>query len=475
MRRLAAVLPARLGGGTEGGRSLAAVLVGGGIWALGGKAVGGVLGLGITAVLARLMAPAELGIYLLAFSLVVTAATLARLGLEQVGLRLVAEHLGRQEDAAAAAVAWRVLALVGLAGLALGVLAGIWPGPWLAEAAFGSVALASVLPVSAAWLVAFTIQLTLAELFRGARDIRLASLMGGTVFGGLLSTCLIGLLVAVAWALGIGLDAERALLLSLAGTVGATLPGFWLLARRLPPPGRVPGLPGHRRLLRLGLPLLVAQFSLLVMLQADLWILALFRPESEVALYGAASRVVKFLALLAVVNDVTAPEIARLNVRGDRSRLEQLLQVSATCAALPCVMALAVLAAAPAGLLELLYGSYYREAWAVLLILGVRTAVTVLVGSAPYVLVMTGHGAARMAVSLGGTAAMLALGLALTPAFGMTGLAVAVAAAGALQQIAAWAAVRRCCGVWTHADPVRTAATLRTLLARAMKPPPHAA
>jgi O-antigen/teichoic acid export membrane protein len=462
------VLAGRLGSSPRGEHSLTALLVGGGAWALGGKAVSGVLGLVITAALAHMMPPDELGIYLLAFSIVTTVATLARLGLEQVGLRLVAEHLGRREDEAAAAVAWRVLALVALAGAALGFLGGIWPGPWLADRVLGSATLASVLPVSALWLAGFTVQLTLAELFRGARDIRMASLMGGTVFGGLLSTCLIALLVAGAHALEIGLDAERALLLSVAGTVGAVVPGLWLLTRRLPPGGRaVPGLPSRLALVHLGLPLLVAQFSLLIMLQADLWILALFRPESEVALYGAASRFIKLLALLTVVNDVTAPEIARLNVAGDRGRLEQLLQISATVAAVPCLAALGVVALAPADLLELLYGSYYREAWTVLLALGVRTAIAVLVGSAPHVLVMTGLGTARMAVSLGGTAAMLALGFALTPAFGMTGLAVAVATAGSLQQVAAWAVVRRRCGVWTHAAPIKTAAKLRSLLARA--------
>lgn len=448
-------------------RSLAAILVGGGIWALGGKCVGGVLGLVITATLARLMPPAELGVYLLAFSFVSIVATLARLGLEQVGLRLVAESLGRGDSATAAAVAWRALALVAAAAVAVGLLAGALLGPWLARGAFGSAALAEAMPAAGAWLACFAIQLTLAELFRGCRDIRLASLFGGTVFGGALSTMLLAAAVGGAWALGLALSAREALWVSAAVTAATAALGLALLARRLPP-RRSPATrgPGWGALARLGLPLLVSQLGVLVMVQADIWILGLFRPEDEVALYGAAARLVRFLALLAIVNDVTAPEIARLNVHGQRERLETLLQTTATLAALPCLAALAVVALAPGEILALLFGPFYRDSAPVLVILAMGVATVAFVGSAPYVLMMTGHGAVRMGVSLGGTAAMLAGGFLLTPAFGPTGLAVAVAGALALQQVAAWLCVRRYCGVWTHADPVKALGQLRRFLGK---------
>jgi hypothetical protein len=48
----------------------------------------------------------------------------------------------------------------------------------------------------------------------------------------------------------------------------------------------------------------------------------------------------------------------------------------------------------------------------------------------------------------------------------MTGLAVAVSAAIALEQVGLWACVRWRCGLWTHADPVKAISLIKRFLAR---------
>jgi O-antigen/teichoic acid export membrane protein len=389
-------------------------LLGGGAWALASKCVGGAVGLGITALLARLLTPPEFGAYLIAFSIVTLAAMSARFGLDQAGLRLVSEHLGRGEEVLAGRIAWRVLGIVACASAALGIAFGLAVGPWLVQQLFRSDLLEGNMLLAGAWLACLAVQLTLAELFRACRDIRMASVLAGTLFGGVLSTILIALAILLVWLLGVHMNVRGALLISVVGTAAATAFGLAMLARRFGV-ARVAASPRGTRplalgaILKLALPLLLAQLGTLVLVQADIWILGAFRPEREVALYGAASRVVKSMALLlAVANEVTAPEIARLNVQGERERLADLLGSTAALGALPALALLVVLAVAAEDVLEVLFGTFYREAGVVLLILATGQAVNVFLGSTHYALVMTGHGTLRMGVALAAASSLVA-------------------------------------------------------------------
>ena len=453
-------------------RPLGSRLLGGGVWALGSKCVGGVLGLGITALLARLLTPPEFGAYLIAFSIVTMAAMAARLGLDQAGLRLMSEQFGRDDEALGARTAWRVLGIVVCTGAALGIAFGLAVGPWLVRQLFRSDLLEGNMFIAGAWLACLAIQLTLAELFRACRDIRMASLLGGTVFGGSLSSILIALAILLVWLAGMRMDVRGALWISVGSAAAATAFGLAMLARRFARAGvgracanaRPPALGA---ILKLGLPLLATQVGAFVLIQADIWILGAFRPEGEVALYGAASRVVKSMALLlAVVNEVTAPEIARLNVQGERERLADLLGSTAALCALPALGLLVVLAVAAENVLELLFGAFYREAGVILLILAAGQAVNVFVGSTHYALVMTGHGTVRMVAALAAATSLVAIGVAVTPSYGMIGLALAVSAILGLEQVGLWLCVRWRCGLWIHADPGKTLGLIKEFLAR---------
>ena len=58
-------------------------LVRGGAWALTGKILAALSGLGVNALLARLLTPEEMGVYFLTLSLVTIASLFAQMGMTQ--------------------------------------------------------------------------------------------------------------------------------------------------------------------------------------------------------------------------------------------------------------------------------------------------------------------------------------------------------------------------------------------------------
>jgi len=104
-------------------RSIKEKLLKGGAWAFAGKVVTALSGLAISALLARLLTPEEMGAYFLTFSLVSVAAIVAQLGLTQTVVRLVAESMGTDRPGRARQSVILALRLAGFSGLTIEALA----------------------------------------------------------------------------------------------------------------------------------------------------------------------------------------------------------------------------------------------------------------------------------------------------------------------------------------------------------------
>jgi O-antigen/teichoic acid export membrane protein len=74
-------------------------LLSGGVWVVAGKILGGPVVVVTNMLLARVLSPAELGAYFLAFSLVTVCATVAPLGANRAVVRFVAEAIGLNRPA----------------------------------------------------------------------------------------------------------------------------------------------------------------------------------------------------------------------------------------------------------------------------------------------------------------------------------------------------------------------------------------
>lgn len=422
-------------------------LLSGGAWAFGGRLAMVFTALASNALLARLLSPQHLGAYFLAFSVVLVGGQWGA-GLGQVVVRFVAESIGLQQFARARQMLGRSLVLGVLGSLAIGTIYLVL-GRIVGNVLFHAPALAGVTGLVAGWMVVTALQALLSEALRGFQDIRLA-----TIFGGLSTGVLLIASLGVLWSLGYRANLSTALLFTVAaGLVSVSLAG-WLLHRKaasLPRQGAKDHI-GFGGIMRVALPLLVVNFTQLALTQADLWILAAFQPQKEVAIYGAAARMVILVAMpIMVVNSVTPPLIAEMYAQGRKRELECVLRATATLAGIPAFLVLAGFILLGGPILGLMFGDYYREGATVLVLLSIGQLVNVWVGACGMALVMTGHQTAAMVITVASSLVMAIGGLSVVGPYGATGIAAAAAAGVAICNISFWLVAKRKTGMWTHA------------------------
>lgn len=421
-------------------------LLSGGIWAVLGQVLRMLLGLISSALVARLLPVSAFGIYFIAISIVDSLALVGQGGFQGAVVRVVAESMGLRNPARAKA-AIKLALLGGSACIAIVVTLFWFRGRWFAETVFHSPLLGEMTGLIVLWAVIMTFQQLIAESFRGLHDIRMA-----TLFGRLLPSFLVCALFAVQWLIKGSSDLRHVLILWVLGSGVSVMVGITALMRRGRDLSRdpTPVLP-VRQMAGIAWPIAVSTITLFVVAQADLWILAIFRPAREVAAYGAALRLSTLIgAPLLVANLVLPPLIAELFAKGDRKALEKVLRSTATMAAIPAVLAVLAVVLGHNELVALIYGPRYVNAGEVLVILSIGQLVSVLSGSCGFTLTMTRHQTTMMIVSLASGLVTITLALALARADGAVGVAVAAATGLTLQNIAMTLLVKTRLGVRTY-------------------------
>ena len=171
--------------------------------------------------------------------------------------------------------------------------------------------------------------------------------------------------------------------------------------------------------------------TLLVLTQADIWIIGSFLTVDDVAVYGAATRLIMAISVsLMILNSVVSPDIAGLFARRELARLEQLLRTGTTLAAIPAALAMLVFYLAGERLLALLYGPFYGDGYPVLVVLGIGQLFNVISGPCGLVLLMTGYQRTMMKISV--TTSLLAIVTSVYAAIHIGVLGVAAVFSGAL-------------------------------------------
>lgn len=321
--------------------------------------------------------------------------------------------------------------------------------PWLSNNLFHSERLASITYLIGIWSILLALQFVTGEVFRGFQEIKKA-----IWFGGLLAAIISVTLIS----LGHWLDllplflSTTVTILILAIATSNSFALFSLYQKIKPLEQSKANLISYKELIDHSWPLLINALTLFLLSQSDLWLLGAFASEKEVAIYGAASRLVLLTAMsLAIVNAVVPPLIARMHIQNDMPRLENLLRTVATLAAIPALIVLALFIFFSESIMTIIYGEYYRAGSTVLLILCIGQVANVLVGSCGYTLIMTGYRNTMMLISLISALVAIISGIVLVHFYGVIGLAGAYAFALTSQQIAMWLVVRLKCGIWTHA------------------------
>jgi O-antigen/teichoic acid export membrane protein len=425
----------------------------GSAWVLVGKTASTFASFVVSALLARILRPAEFGSYVLASALVTVSATVAQLGLKQSTVRLVAEAIatGRTDRARAAIRTIVGMTVVG-AVVAGGILA-VGAGRLIAERLFGSALLADISWLIAAWVVTMTVQQVLAEIFRGLQDLRLATLFEGLASGVMSAAAFAGLWLT-SRAVGLALVVGVSVVASVASVILASV----LLAPRVRSMGSGSRL-GAGRVLSTAWPFLVTGVVLFAVNSGtDVWIIGANLGQSDVALYGAAVRLVGLMASpMLILLSVAPPIVAELNARGDRAKLEQAVRAATAVVAVPSLLAFLALLALGEVILSAVYGPFYRQADAVTIVLGAGYLVNVLAGPCGVTLMMTGHQRAMMTITIASGVLSVAGALVLVQPLGMIGVAISTSVGLVVQNVLMVRAVRRRVGIWTFADLSRRA------------------
>ena len=294
----------------------------------------------------------------------------------------------------------------------------------------------------AAWMFLFSVQLFFAEFFRGLQDVFKAS-----IFSGFLSGLLTVSALFFCWIFDFSGSLKAVILIIIfSNLVACIVPGcelfgkFWSVGLSVP----------WRKIFVVSMPLWITNIMLVVLLQADIWILSFYMDGAAVALYGAASRFTQFLTLpLMVVNMALMPIISELYVKGDMSRLENVLRATASVAFFPALVVIVAFLFFGRNVLGFVYGHEYADAYYVLLILSAGQLVSVACGSAGYALMMTSKQQAMMWITVCCGALSVMLSLLLVSNYGALGVAIASALGLSLQGVLMLFWVKGGIGIWT--------------------------
>lgn len=391
-----------------------------------------VLMVGAVVILARLLGPAEFGLYAYALALINLLSVVARLGLPVVLVRETAraEALG---DMARLSRLWRWTAVSGIvlaAGvtLATGAVLAIWPELIGAERSRVALIGLALVPMLALGTLS-------AGALRGLHRVPLAT------FAELLIRPVVFLAGIVAVILAAGsLDADRAILLNALGGGCVLVISVWLVWRHAPAGLRsgTSNTKADPAWLRDTFPLSLSALLLVSFEQSAILILGQFAPDREIGVFRIVQQV-GLLATLAITPFymVAAPLFSKYAAERDPARMQQVATAAARGATLLVLVLFVAVSFGGPWLLSTVFGAEFREGATALVIVLAGFLIGACGGPASDLLTMTGHERDHLGCLALGSVSGIGLCLLLAPEHGSLGAAIAVAVSVALYRLSA--------------------------------------
>jgi len=415
------------------------------MWAFGSKILAAVAGVIANGLLARLLSPEEFGAYFLCLSVMLFASLFGNLGMRQAVVRFIPAALAKElpgRAKSAIKIAF-ISTAFGVSLVALSFYLGV--GAWVANIVFNSKVILGVVGLLTIMIVIYTFQMLVAEVFRGFHDIRLAS-----IFSGLATSLISVVLFSLLWVMKGQANLNEVLtLFVLASLISLAIASF--LVRR-----KISGLSGQGSLpqkeaLSVAWPLYITGIVSFLLMEAHLWILGGLQPASEVAIYGAAYKIVNLVGMpLLMVNNIIMPMVAELHAKNKMDELEKVLRGSATVSGVPAVIGLIILAVIGGKILELVYGGYYKAGVTVLAVLCIGQIINVILGSPGILLMMSGNERSLMIISSVCGVVGIATSFILIPSMSYLGAGIGLSVGVGLNKIVMWNFCRTRLGVTTH-------------------------
>ena len=428
--------------------SLTQRLLRGGVWVLLGKGLTTLSTLAVIKLLANLVSQAEVGAYQFTFRAVMLAGFLIHLGLHQAVVRFVAQAMGGERPAEARAAITKAYGIVSLSALTVCAAISFGGLDWLAGQ-FRQPLLVGMGWIVALWMLSYAFQVLNSESFRGFKDLRRA-----TLFGGVISSSLIVVVLGAFWLAGRETDL-RDVLSVVVGCFwfSVTVSGVVLLrqVRGLPAAGSPPPA-----MVATALPMAVTAIAGWFQAQSDIFIVSAHHGDAGSAPYAVATLTVGLVTQsLILVNLVVPPFIADLHARGEREQLQRMLRGAATLAGIPAAAVLTFFALFGPWVMEMIANADYREGASVLAILAVGRLVNVFTGSCGITLMMTGHQKIVMTSTLIFSLASALIGWWIGARYPVEAIAWVYTCGLSAHNIVMWLAARKVTGLWTHVGWVR--------------------
>ncbi|AVX04179.1 hypothetical protein MXMO3_01651 [Maritalea myrionectae] len=401
--------------------------------------------------LARLIEPAQYGVYVFAWTIVVLLGTFSGIGLPVAATKFVATYQDQQKQSHLSLFT-RYAAIVGL------LVAFFATCLMFAVSFFAPEHIVEPIFRPALLIGAFCIPLfTLTEVGKGvARGFgrNVVAYAPAYLFRPILILLGVAVLILSGWTL----NAVHLVYISL---IALLLPLLWqwsfmrgTLSARTEHAPREVGL--NRVWLMTALPLTAVEAYNLLLANTDILVLKFYVTPADLAVYFVGTKIAALLSFVTFAISASAGKpIAAAFGRGDMDKVRQLTHHFANLAFWPTLAGFVVLLIG-GGVLLSLFGPVYADAYLPMIILAFGVLLQSFTAAAKYCMAMTG-GQKQMSVVLVVTLGLnLLLNLALVPPFGIVGAATATVLATLVSIIALLVLIKRQMGFWAISNGVPT-------------------
>ena len=397
----------------------------------------------IVIIIARFLGADGLGVYTIAMLLCLIASTLSRIGFDQTLLRIMAVHAERGEMVELKGVYRKGLFITTAVSLAVSVIL-FAAAPLLADVVFKQQELAVVIRWLCLSIVPFSLLNITATALQSVRKIQYSSIVQMGMIP-LLNLLLLFL------ALSYGFGVKGAAWTYVISTTATLYVGIRLWDRAMPGlvdvKGRSPIASGE--LIRASMPNAWTVILIVIVMQIDTLILGMFRPVDEVGMYNAALRLITLAGFVLVsINVSIMPKFAAMYEKGDFASIERIAKHSTKLILFIVTPPLLFCMIAP-DYVMIMFGSRFNGAGTCLVILAAGQLVYSAVGMAMQLLIMTRKEKIVRNIMFAALLVNVILSVALAPAFGANGVALAHVVAYALAGLAYQYVVKRHLGIAT--------------------------
>lgn len=371
-------------------------------------------------VLAKMLGSEGLGLFALAFAIVISASFLGRFGLDYVLLRHAALFSSSGQMGVLSAWCRQANLFAGGMALTLTIVIAVM-GQWFCTDVFGKSDLYMPLIAMSAGLIPQTLLFLQAETLKGVGCIRASQMLQGDGGGVLVFGAALCLSLPLAVPYGVT-----------GAAMGFTLASWFAyfagcgISARMFAGARQQNSPTFVSLLKLGMPLFIASALSLVVAKAGILFLGAWASTTAVGVFAMAQK----LALLGsniqtACCTVIGPNIAVLQKKGDMRKLSEYYRNGTRLIAGLTAVVLGGVALLASPILGLL-GADFVTGTSALRILAAGEILALLFGPTSITLITTGH-SREHCIAVGLAAAIMALGGLLIPLYGLEGAATAVA------------------------------------------------